>query len=425
MYRKLQKIAIPFLIMALCLISIVRPASAAISAYEYLYNSSVIATVNYNPRSDVSIYEESDRFGSNNPTGVFNNTFTFLFSVNRSNLTSAYLNGMVRLEVDIPVSFTGVPNGQTSHDFTVDINSSEGVFPFITRVAYFNSSSPYLRFIAYCYFDNAYLRNNVVNVLAEVTVNVSIKANLGNDPIQSTLTQFLGEANFTGATDKASYSTSGPDTNNGLARLFRDTFINALNDSEINDMLLVANTHLNTVNGWLGQIQSLLLSIRSQDMTIYNGIITQLSNMVANDNRLYSLLNDYLSSALYGSTSYHSPAGVIAISGDVGDLLAQIMRGVYYFTDSFESYVNANQSAAAAVNSEAASQEAALNDLEASLAIPSANVDGQLGQLNQYAAEYTGDARNIFYYLNNNFFIQILVIVVTLGLVGFILYGRS
>lgn len=270
------------------------------------------------------------------------------------------------------------------------------------------------------YLDNHYC-DKTVHSLCQYIVNYKITVALSS--LSNVNDFYLTLDNLSYSTINYSLATSvQPSAIHGLAFTISEAVSRSIYNSSIEEDLSGIHTDIEATNLILSQI-------KQQDLSLYNQIIQTIVNQTQNDNALQQAFISYLTNQLHGEGGYYDPylgqGQFVSFNGPIGEICSLILEQIADIRIIFTDYIHANRQEASEVNSEAQSQEQALNELESQLSIPQANIDTPLEDLSDLATTHQDTASDLFFYLRNSLFVQILVIVTSLGLVGFILYGRG
>lgn len=425
LYCKITKYT-TFLAVFLIAVLFIRPANAESISSSLDLHEFLRADVSVNSPAELVDLNDSYYIGVGTRSVA---TFKFTVSARMVGIryvTPLYFNGYARYFVDIPIS---VSSGQHVIGVTCDSQSSNPNNNGAYLYSFYNLNNAFVRIYFNVFFDNFYnTKNN--NYIAAENFNVSVSVSLPLDYVTSSL--YLGTSSPSISSTGVSLSTSVlPSTTSGQAGVISEAVSFGIYNSSLDDLLAASNSQLNSANTNLSTIISVLNSIKSQDLSLYNEIISKIVAQTQNDTALQQAFIQYLTAQLRGQSSIYDPYSgsgqFVFVDSPIGDIAARIWNELTNFRIIFTDYIYANQSEAADVNSEAASQESALSDLQESLVVPTPAVDGVLNDLASDIANpgiSTGQG-DVFFFLRSPYLVKILAFVFSIGLAGFILYGKG
>lgn len=424
MYHKTIKIATTLLSLIMVFVLFVQPTRAASSNYTYDFSDLYHCEVNYDPIATASsidgIYETDSGY-----VATFDKTIKITFYQSQYTASSLYSSGWFRIAFDLPVNFASSHQNRCHMSYEITNNFNDGVTGYVYKVNWYTGSQAYLRIISYVYLDNFYALKGKTSMMASFDINVHFAHNIGTAPVSADYRIDFGDVAF----DNQSYTVKSnflPDSTYGSAQIIAQSVADGIGQSSLEELLEASNSQLNSANTNLGTVISMLTSIQQQDRLFYQDIVNRIVAQTQNDNDLQRAFIQFLTAQLYGSSSYSSPSGPVQMSGPIGEIASRIWYEVIDFKYKFIEFYNANQSEAAEANSAAESQAQALDNLSQSMVVSTRPVDSVFSEIEALLSPDLLDGQsNAFFWLDNSFILTILIMSVSFGLVGFILYGKG
>lgn len=380
-YRKLRYFAIPLMVL---LVGVT--AFAGTSTLDVNQVFSVI--VNTPTNLPVSAIYDSE-YDENTHTSFVDFSFNLMSTVRANYSTALYSNGRLSFNINVPIS---LPSGFIfrGYDFTVDSQSTEDCY-VVVHSSYFNSGV--LNFLVSVCCDNTYL--GVVNsYFGNVSFNINIHTSTTIDFLPTSTMGTISNANIVSAGNSLSTSVH-PVTTGGMGGVISDAVLFGLQQYNINDNL--------------SALASLLATINQTNTTMYNQIISQLVANAQNDNRLMSGLQSLLTNYMVYENK---------------DLAEMMYRYVYVL---FPSFMEAGQSEADEANANATSMASNMDDVAASLEVARPDISSDLAIANNaITPDIVSGQGDLFFWLRGEtLLVTIVVVSVSIGLMGFILYGKG
>jgi len=247
----------------------------------------------------------------------------------------------------------------------------------------------------YFYFDNFCLTSSdyfidcpTVTVRDTVSVYESTSFDTGVLPDVSQLNMEWYFANYT--TNQFTFLTA-PDVSSGMASIIRDSVVNAINSSSVSDVAIFLN------------------SIYQQDITAYGQILNYLADLSSDSENIKLYLMANLPDILTKVQSISSEQ--LRFNSAMYDLIYNYIYSTP--SDTAAQSVMANESAAMA---------SAANALEVSKPNIQALVQAPDSLINN---DVKNSQISIFAWVNHFRILPILLIVFTLAILSFVLYGKS
>lgn len=410
LYRKLKYFAIPVFAAFMSVVLLCNQVSAAQTSLAYNELFSVNAHVFNSP---VLVYDMPLNYGEDAQyTARYANYQLSINSVIQKSIYDAplYVNGWVMYRVQLNYTFPGGAS-IAGLDCSVETENTSELYSVVTSRTYTSST---LSFTVATYCDNYYVGTGN-NFFAEVLTTFNVYFMLGLDfPSPK-----WDVGSLTVTSQGYAFSTSvQPSVTRGLAGVISQSSLFGIQQSGI--------------DSGIDNISTLLSQIKTQDLSLYNQVISQIASGIANDNALFASLNSNLSGWLTGV--YDSGA-----VKDVGDILVDLLNQIIGFRSAnhadmldikalLDTIINSNRAEASSAAQQGSSAASELDSLASDLELSTGDVNGVMGGVNDYMIQYdiSEGQGDLFYWLHGNTPILIILTVsCSLGLVGFILYGKG
>lgn len=407
LYSKLKYFAIPVSAVFMSLVLLVSPVNAGWANWTQSING-VTYQARMNSPTTAVVNNISGTVESSKPVAEF--SFGVDFYMQSNYTTPLYHRGYFTFLVSIPYSLpTGVSLG-TAVDFTVSSDTSQNQYTVVPYVAFYSSS---VMFPVHVYLDNFYTIGNSRNVtFAEVNLNISGSVSLPIDYVNSAELITFGASTISSEGYQIDTSVL-PGTTSGLAGVISQSVLFGLQQYNSNDYLV--------------SMRDLLSSIYSNDVSLYQQILSQLIADTQNDNRLYGLfelLMRDLFTYTYSNRLYDMAEMTYFIMSSNNGIQSDLSRWV---NELWPNYINQGQATAAAAQSSADAANNAMESAGIALEVPTRDISSDLaGASNYLTPEVASSQGDLFFWLRgNHILVVVLTLSVTFGLMGFILYGKA
>lgn len=406
LYRKLKYFAIPVFAAFMSFVLIVSPVSASsssLSFYDDLLEIYASASGNASVFSlEDSVYED---VGTHSLI-TFKIPIETYFTSNYA--TQLYLNGYSAFYINLPISpGSGLVLQGVSYDYEYNDVLGSYVMPSLTTT----TSRTNIRVLLSVFFDNFYIKAGR-NRFLPASMNIYVTFRLPVDYIDSALQLPVGTPVVTSAGISMGSNVT-PSVTAGLAGLISQSVLFGLQQYNSNDYLV--------------SMRDLLSSIYSNDVSLYQQILSQLIADTQNDNRLYGLfelLMRDLFTYTYSNRLYDMAELTYFIMSSNNGIQSDLSRWV---NELWPNYINQGEATAAAAQSSADAANNAMESAGIALEVPTRDISSDLaGASNYLTPEVASSQGDLFFWLRgNHILVVVLTLSVTFGLMGFILYGKA